>query len=70
MPWIVVTVLGLDAAGIPYAYALYRETCTGAACVDSGRLAPCSPRTLACGCARWLGCGGRKGEARCEIILG
>ena len=33
-------VLGLDAAGIPYTYALYRETCTSPACVESGRLTP------------------------------
>ncbi|HSK99517.1 MAG TPA: hypothetical protein VK869_04205 [Rubrobacteraceae bacterium] len=31
-------VLGLDAAGIPYAYAWHLEPCTGAACLDSGRL--------------------------------
>jgi hypothetical protein len=46
--WIVVAVavLGLDAAGIPYAYALYRETCMGAACVDSGRLTQEGARDL------------------------
>ena len=40
--WVVlaVIVLGLDAAGIPYAYARYKETCTGAACDNSGRLTP------------------------------
>jgi hypothetical protein len=40
--WVVLAavVLGLDAAGIPYAYAQYQETCTGAACVNSGRLTP------------------------------
>jgi hypothetical protein len=39
-------VLGLDFAGIPYTYALYRETCTGAACVESGRLTPEDVQTL------------------------
>jgi hypothetical protein len=40
--WIVLAlvVLGLDAAGIPYAYADYREICTGATCADPGRLTP------------------------------
>ena len=40
--WVVLaaTVLGLDAAGLPYTYALYREVCTGPACVESGRLTP------------------------------
>jgi hypothetical protein len=33
-------VLGLDAAGIPYAYARAKEICTDAACVGSGRLTP------------------------------
>jgi hypothetical protein len=34
-------VLGLNAAGIPYAYALYQGPCTGAACVDDSlRLTP------------------------------
>ncbi len=32
------TVLGLDAAGIPYTYALNQKTCNGPACVESGRL--------------------------------
>ena len=38
--WVVLaaTVLGLDAAGIPYTYALYREVCTDPGCVESGRL--------------------------------
>jgi hypothetical protein len=40
--WVVLAtvVLGLDAAGIPYAYARYREICTGAACADPERLTP------------------------------
>ena len=40
--WVILAcgVLGLNAAGIPYTYALYREPCTSAACVDSGRLTP------------------------------
>jgi hypothetical protein len=39
-------VLGLDFAGIPHTYALYRETCTAAACVESGRLTPEDVQTL------------------------
>ena len=40
--WVVLAavVLGLDAAGIPYAYARAKEICTSAACVESGRLTP------------------------------
>ena len=33
-------ILGLDAAGIPYAYAKAGEVCTGADCADLGRLTP------------------------------
>ena len=35
-----VIILGLDVAGIPYAYARYMKTCTSAACAESGRLTP------------------------------
>jgi hypothetical protein len=35
-----VIILGLDVAGIPYAYAQYMKTCTGPACAESGRLTP------------------------------
>jgi hypothetical protein len=40
--WVVLAavVLALDAAGIPYAYAQYKEPCTGPACADLGRLTP------------------------------
>jgi hypothetical protein len=40
--WVVLAavVLGLDAAGIPYAYARYKETCTSVACAELGRLTP------------------------------
>ena len=40
--WVVLAavVLGLDAAGIPYAYARAKEICTDAACADPGRLTP------------------------------
>jgi hypothetical protein len=41
--WLAVAaaVLGLNVAGIPYAYMLYRETsCTSAACADLGQLTP------------------------------
>jgi hypothetical protein len=40
--WVVLAavVLGLDAAGIPYAYARYREICRSAACAEPGRLTP------------------------------
>jgi hypothetical protein len=46
--WIVlaVVVLGLDAAGIPYAYAQYRKICTSPACDQSGRLTPEGARSL------------------------
>jgi hypothetical protein len=46
--WVVLAavVLGLDAAGIPYTFALYSETCTGAACVESGRLTPAGAQDL------------------------
>jgi len=46
--WVVlaIVVLGLDAAGIPYTYALYSKPCTGAACVDEGRLTPEGVRDL------------------------
>ncbi len=46
--WVVLAaiVLGLDAAGIPYAYARYQEPCTGPACVNSGRLTPESLQDL------------------------
>ena len=46
--WVIMaaTVLVLDAAGIPYAYASAKETCTGPACVDSGRLTPEGVLTL------------------------
>ena len=42
MTWVVLVavVLGLDAAGIPYAYAQYREICKGAVCADPARLTP------------------------------
>jgi hypothetical protein len=33
-------VLGLDFAGIPYSFAFYQGTCTGAGCEESGRLTP------------------------------
>jgi hypothetical protein len=38
--WVVIAaiVLSLDAAGIPYTYALYKTPCTGMACVEAGRL--------------------------------
>lgn len=41
-------VLGLDAAGIPYAYARARDVCTGPDCAgaDIGRLTPEGLRTL------------------------
>jgi hypothetical protein len=40
--WVIlaVIILGLDAVGIPHAYARYRKTCTSTACVESGRLTP------------------------------
>jgi hypothetical protein len=40
--WVVLAavVLGLNAAGIPYAYARYKETCTSVACTELGRLTP------------------------------
>jgi hypothetical protein len=40
--WVVVAavVLGLDIAGIPYTYAFYRQTCTGAECEELGQLTP------------------------------
>ncbi len=40
--WLAVAILtlGLDAAGIPYAYARYKSVCTGAACDDVDRLTP------------------------------
>ncbi len=40
--WVVLAtvVLGLDIAGIPYSYAFYQETCTGAGCEESGQLTP------------------------------
>ena len=48
--WIVVavTVLGLDAASIPYAYARYKAVCTRGAqvCRDEGILTPEGARTL------------------------
>jgi hypothetical protein len=46
--WVVlaVIILGLDAAGIPYAYARAKEICPNAACVDSGRLTPEGVRDL------------------------
>ena len=35
--WVIlaVIILGLDAVGIPHAYARYRKTCTSTACVES-----------------------------------
>ena len=46
--WVVLAavVLGLDVAGIPYSFAFYQETCTGAGCEDSGRLTPEGVRAL------------------------
>jgi hypothetical protein len=46
--WVVLAavVLGLDAAGIPYTYALYGDICTGPACVESGRLTAEGARDL------------------------
>jgi hypothetical protein len=41
-----VAILGLDIAGIPYSYALFSETCTGARCVELGRLTPEGVREL------------------------
>jgi hypothetical protein len=40
--WVVLAavVLGLNAGAIPYAYAQYKEICTGAACADPGQLTP------------------------------
>jgi hypothetical protein len=40
--WVVLAavVLGLNAAGIPYAYARYKQTCTSVACAELGRLTP------------------------------
>ena len=40
--WVLVAavVLGFNAAGIPYAYALYKETCASVACAELGRLTP------------------------------
>ncbi len=40
--WVVLAavVLGLNAEGIPYAYAQYKETCTSVACAELGRLTP------------------------------
>ena len=42
MAWAIlaVIILGLDVAGIPYAYAQYMKTFTGQACAESGRLTP------------------------------
>ncbi|HZY65549.1 MAG TPA: hypothetical protein VFE21_06695 [Rubrobacteraceae bacterium] len=39
-------ILGLGAAGIPYAYARAREVCMGPDCADLGRLTPEDLRTL------------------------
>jgi hypothetical protein len=46
--WLAVAllILGLDAAGIPYAYARYKSVCTGAACDDVDRLAPERPQAV------------------------
>ena len=46
--WVVLAavVLGLDVVGIPYSFAFYQETCTGAGCEDSGRLTPEGVRAL------------------------
>jgi hypothetical protein len=46
--WVVLAavVLGLDVAGIPYSFAFYQETCTGAGCEGSGRLTPEGIRDL------------------------
>jgi len=42
MAWLAVAALifGLDAAGIPYAYARYESVCTSAACDDVDWLTP------------------------------
>jgi hypothetical protein len=42
MAWLAVAalILGLDAPGIPYAYARYESVCTSAACDDVDRITP------------------------------
>jgi hypothetical protein len=46
--WVVLAavILGLNMAGIPYAYAQYMETCTSVACAELGRLTPEGLRDL------------------------